>query len=539
MANPRMKFAELPSRLSGSAIPWLGLALILAMVVVLTIPGASAPWVDRHHFASAAFATIARNHVQLGLRVTKGASVLRVDPRHPEPVAVYAHHPYGFPLLLSGVFRFTGASELAARGTAIVCTLATAVLIFLLMSEAFAWPAALAAIALFGCAPGTLSDGRIVSLEQPVLTAIVAAIWRFDRWLASGSRRDFWLLVGVTVAGTLIEWQSYYLSAILPAAVWLIGSRPAQWRSLVALAIVAPNMFALFLFHTWLADSRQIGDLYQTVLFRSGLLPAGQQLEQLSQVTNYTIGGFLVRLGQHLRTELTLPLCALALLGLGITIWNWYQQPATRRRSALPLLLAAPAVCHTLLFSNAMYVHDCLSILYLPAAAALGGLALECLWQLERWRPLGFVAATVMFAVFLFGSLRETARMRDFVEPDAWIVGTELVEASRADDAVLIVGLPYNPGVFWYANRMLSFAGDDGEIVGRSGKRVDIRDVSVAAVLHGTADYLAKPPPKDRGSRQYYDRIAHTWQQVEKHFVEVAKTDNLTIYRKKPSKPSR
>ncbi|MBX9789535.1 MAG: glycosyltransferase family 39 protein [Pirellulales bacterium] len=513
--------------------------MLLVVVLMLLMPGAGAPWVDRHYFASAAFATIARNQVQLGLRVTKGASVLRVDPRHPEPVAIYAHHPYGFPLLLAAVFRLAGATELAARGTAIACSLATAVLLYALMRRAFGWPTALVATALFGFAPGTLSDGRIVSLEQPVLTAIVAAIWCFDRWMTSDRRRDFWLLFGVLVAGMMIEWQAYYLSAILPAAAWLIGPRPVQSRSLIVLALLAPAMFVFFLLHTWLADPQQIDDLYQTALFRAGLLSGDQQLEQLSQVTDYAIGDFFVQLGRHLQTELTLPLCVLALVGLVITIWKMRREPATPRRLSLPLLLAAPAVCHTLLFSNAMYVHDCLSILFLPAAAALGSLAFDYLWSTPRWRSVGLVSVAMIFAMFVFSSLRETAHLRDFVEPDAWIVGTELLEKSRADDAVLIVGLPYNPGVFWYANRMLWFAGDDGEIVGEFRKPVDIRDVSVVAVLQGTTDYLAKPPPADRGGRQFYERVAQTWQRVQRDFVEVGRTDNLIFYRPRPINPMR
>ncbi len=517
----------------------IALGIVLAIMGALMFPGSGAPWTERHHYASAAFATIARNHLQLGLRTTQGASVLRVDPRRLEPVAVYAHHPFGYPLALAGVFRIAGASELAARATAIACSLTTTCLLFVLMRRAFDWPTAVAAAALFGLAPGTLCDGRIVSLEQPLLVAIVAAIWLFDQWLTSGRRRDYWLLVSVLVVGMAIEWQAYYLSAILPIGTWLLGPRPMRWRPVVGLLTIAPVMLAIFLLHIWLADFRQLGDLYQTLLFRAGLLGATQQLGQLGQVTDYSIGEFFTRLGEHLRTELTWPLCGLALVGLGVICWTMRREPIARRRLAIPLLLAAPGVCHTILFSNAMYVHDCLSILYLPAAAAAGALALRCLWVVERWRLAGLVATALIVVVFARSSLAEVAALREIVEPDAWIVGTELAEITRPDDAVLILGMPYDPAVFWYAQRELMFAGEDGALVGRFREKIDIRDPTVVAVLQGTLEYLAMPSPADPGSRQFYDRTAKTWSFVREYFIESGRTENLIIYRAGPNKPAR
>ena len=509
---------------------WPGLVLILGVMAALMLPGAGAPWVERHHFASAAFATMARNHLELGLEVTKGASVLRVDPRHPQPIAIYAHHPFGYPLLLAAVFRVAGATELAARGTAIACSLATTCLLFALMRRAFAWPTALVAAAFFGLAPGTLCDGRIVSLEQPVLVAIVAAISRFDRWLTTGTRRDYWLLVGVLVAGMLIEWQAYYLSAILPVAAWLLGPRPAPWRPLIGLALVAPLMFALFLGHIGLADPDQFGDLYRTMLFRMGLLDSQRQLAESGQVTGYSLGEFLSRMAGHLRTELTWPLCALAVAGIGSIAWQMRREPAARRQLAIPLLLAAPAACHTLFFSGAMYIHDCLSILYLPAAATAGAIALQSLWNNERWRRAGVLASLVVVAFFLRSSLRATKALHLDNVPDAWLIGTEVAAATRADDAVLLLGVPYNPAVFWYAHRELLFVDDDVTLVGR-GDRPALSTATVAAVVRGTLEYIDLPAPDFAGSRRFHERTTRAWQFVRQSFKPTGETERLLIYR--------
>ena len=519
---------------------WPGLVLIVILMGALMFPGASAPWVERHHFASAAFATMARNHLELGLEVTKGASVLRVNPRHPQPVAIYAHHPFGYPLVLAAVFQVAGATELAARATAIACSLATTCLLFGLLRRAFDWPTALAAAAFFGLAPGTLSDGRIVSLEQPVLVAIVASIWCFNRWRETGTRRDYCLLVVVLVAGMLIEWQAYYLSGILPVAAWLLGPRPVRWRPLVGLACVAPLMFAAFLLHIALADPSQFVDLYRTVLFRSGLLNSQRQLAELGQATDYSIAEFFVRMGQHLQTELTLPLCLLAIAGLGIIAWRMKREPAARPPLASPLLLAAPAACHTLLFSGAMYVHDCLSILYLPAAAAAGAVALQYLWENVQWRRASIVATFVVVALFLRFSLREVAELQQVAEPDAWLIGTEVAKATRPDDAVLLLGMPYDPVVFWYAERELLFAGEDATLVGRSNL-ADFSTATVAAVVKGTPEFVALPAPDNAGSRRFHERTARAWQFVRQSFVPAGETERLLIYRpatRVPSPPS-
>ncbi len=504
--------------------------LIVILMAALMFPGASAPWVERHHFASAAFAAMARNHIELGLKVTQGASVLRVNPRHPQPVAIYAHHPFGYPLVLAAVFQVAGATELAARATAIACSLATTCLLFALMRRTFDWPTALAAAAFFGLAPGTLCDGRIVSLEQPVLVAIVASIWCFNRWRETGTQREYWLLVGVLVAGMLIEWQAYYLSAILPVAAWLLGPRPVRWRPLLGLACVAPLMFALFLLHVLLADPSQFADLYRTVLFRTGLLNSQRQLAELGQVTDYSLGEFFVRMGQQLQTELTLPLCALAVAGMSIIAWRMRREPATRQLLAIPLLLAAPAACHTLLFSGAMYVHDCLSILYLPAAAATGAVALQSLWNNERWRRAGVLATLVVVAFFLRSSLRTTKALHLDNVPDAWLIGTEVAAATRADDAVLLLGVPYNPAVFWYANRELLFVDDEVTLVGR-GDRPAFSTATVAAVVKGTPEFVALPAPDDAGSQRFHERTARAWQFVRQSFAPAGETERLLIYR--------
>jgi hypothetical protein len=386
-------------------------------------------------------------------------------------------------------------------------------------------------------ATGTLVDGRIVSLEQPVLVAIVAAIGSFSRWQETGTRRDYWLLVGVLVAGMLIEWQAYYLSAILPVAAWLLGPRPMKWRPLVGLASVAPLVFTLFLWHVWVADPEQLSDLYRTLLFRTGLLDSQRQLAELGQVTGYSLGEFLTRMGGHLRTELTWPLCLLALVGLGVVTWRMRREPAALPRLAIPLLLAAPAACHTLVFSNAMFVHDCLSILYLPAAAAAGAIGLQCLWNNERWRRAGVLAAIAVVALFLRTSLLQVAELQQTTEPDAWLIGTELAEATRADDAVLLLGMPYDPAVFWYANRELQFAGDDATLVGR-GHQSDYSTATVAAVVKGTPEFIALPAPEDAGSQRFHERTATAWQFVRRSFIPVGETERLLIYRPDSSAPA-
>lgn len=519
------------------SVGWLGLGLIALIMAALVLPGAGAPWVERHHFASAAFATMARNHLELGLRITKGASVLRVDPRHPEPISIYAHHPFGYPLLLAGVFRVAGASELAARMSAIACSLATTCLLFVLMRRAFDWPTALAAAALFGLAPGTLCDGRIVSLEQPVLVAIVAAVWRFTCWRETGARRDYCLLIGVLVAGMLIEWQAYYLSAIFPIAAWLLGPRPVRWRPLVGLACVAPLMFALFLWHVWVADPEQFSDLYRTMLFRTGLLDSQRQLAEFGQVTNYSFGQLLARMASHLQTELTLPLCVLAVAGLGVVIWRMRREPAARPRLAIPLLLAAPAACHTFVFSNAMYVHDCLSILYLPAAAAAGAITLQCLWNNERWRRTGVLATLVVVAFFQRSSLRESKALHLDNVPDAWLIGIEVATSTRADDTVLLLGTPYDPAVFWYANRELLFVDDDATFVGRAD-RPAFSTATVAAVVRGTLEFVDLPPPDFAGSQRFHERTATAWHFVQRSFIPAGETERLLIYRPVSSAPA-
>jgi hypothetical protein len=156
--------------------------------------------------------------------------------------------------------------------------------------------------------------------------------------------------------------------------------------------------------------------------------------------------------------------------------------------------------------------------------------ALQTLWSNEQWRRAGVLATLVVVAFFLRSSLRATKALHLDNVPDAWLIGTEVAEATRAGDAVLLLGMPYDPAVFWYANRELLFAGEDATLVGHVGPS-DFSTATVAAVVKGTPEFVALPAPDDAGSQRFHERTARAWQFVRQSFKPAGETERVLIYR--------
>ncbi len=457
------------------------------IIVVGMLPMIQAPWIFRDDFASAAFSTVARNHLEFGLSRTKGTSILLANREHPENSSVYAHHPFLYPVLLSFVFRVLGTDEWVARSAAISVSLASIVLLYLLVRQTFTACIALLSSALFGLTPANLFEGRVVSLEQPALLAMIAAVLLYYRWIRTHSRSRFVALLVSLGLGMLVEWEVYYLTLLLPAHHALfIGGR---WRQLTMIAAMSPLMFGVFLGHLYWAVPMQITDVWHAFLHRSGQMSAAQQLNFSGHIADYTLAQFLAVLGTHLVNLLLAPFLLLAIGGLWIVIRNMRQKDCVV--SSLPLLLVAPAVMHTILFPNAVFVHECLIILYLPGLSIAAGIFLAQLLKTMRLQNPQFIIGILLLVWFVGSSIHRTAELYDDQSWEQVLVGRAIVKVSQKSDSVLILGLPYHPAVEWYADCDVQFLGNSAV-----GKRPPGRNDTIA-VMHGTNQFIAAGPFND------------------------------------------
>lgn len=517
---------------------YAGLIVLLAIVALAMSYQLGSPLVRSHDYASTAFATIARNHVEFGLGATRGASVLRIDRDDPARSPVYAHHPFGYPLLISAVFNVLGPSEAAARLVPIVFALGTMVVLYLLLQRWFDRTTALFALGAYGFTPVNLFYGRLVSLEQPVVFFVVATTWAWYRWLESRDNRDFRVLIGLLVAGMITEWQAYYLCWLLPAHYLLVARRTAPpvasktpprrpASRLATIALLGPLMFGLFVAHLAWADYPQLVELRNVFWYRLGSEQSAAAIAAFGGDVTYSITEFAARLASHL-WHLMLPPMLFSAAGAAVgLVWAVRRQHVTLMAASLPLLLLGPAICHTLVFHRTIYIHDCLVILYLPGIAALAGIGLRRLVVTSRLTDIRLLGAAAIVAWFLAESLGATMNLYAESSFHAAFLGGELARLTAPDDDIVVVGFRYHPAVEWYAERDVHFLDTEGDLE--------------TILEHGRPNRLVVFPlngptaarddrSQDRASRLIAARDAHAREYAEQHGDVRQRTEMLLLY---------
>jgi len=547
--------------------PLAGILIVAALVMSIEL---TSPFVRPHDYASSAFATIARNHVDFGLGATRGASILVVDRDDPAHSPVYAHHPFGYPLLLAGVFSVLGANEWAARLPAITWSLGAITFLYLLMERWFDRRTAILAAAAYAFTPVNLFYGRLVSLEQPVVFLIVATVWAWLRWIEGQRPRDFALVMLLLLLGMLTEWQAFYFSLLLPAHYWFVrrhvGStrdtgptrertgdsaatsrkssqesapapprlrvglasrvtillRAVRWELLAILAL-GPAMFGIFLVHLAWADPGQVEELKHVFWHRLGGTQPVETVVALGGDANYTIAEFMARLSSHF-LSLILPPLAFAAAGAAIGLVVLVRRREVSILAAtVPALLLGPAVCHTILFHRTLYIHDCLVILYLPGVAALGGIGLRRLCVTTKVTDFRFLGAAAMLSWFLAGTIRQTMLLHAESYLHATYLGHRLAELTKPGDEIVVVGTRYHPAIEWYARRDVHFLDTSGSLA-----EIIAQDRPNRLVVFPTRDGIEEDAGQDRATRLVVARTKEARRYADEHGRELFR-DSVTL----------
>lgn len=501
------------------------LVVILLAAAGMSYP-LSMPWVGRNDYASAQIALIARNHLEHGFGVTRLLNVSRVDRNDPSELAVYSHRPVLFPIVLSLVLAVFGAEEWAARLFVVTLSAGGGWLLYRLMARTADPAAGVLAAFFYMFAPANLFYGRVVSLTQGIVFFIIAIIWAYYRWFDSRSARDYALLIVVLILGMLTNWQAYYFAAILPVHYWLCRGQRGATTKLAGLALLGPLMFALVLAHVLVLFPREANELWDIFRFRAGWMSQAEQVDYYSSSVEYSVLGFAWVVGKHLVSLITIPLLLLALVGAAVLGRRFSAGRGDRGHLSAPAVLIAPALFHTVLFHNTMYIHDYLVLLYLPAIAALAGIGTSVMARDARFGRLTAWLALATCAIFLWLSLMKTAALHgeDNVYPLA--IGMAVAESTDEHDDVIVLGTVYHPAIEWYADRNVYFVDHDGPI-----EQIASRRKCVAAVLKWTPEWVKEMANADDTSAMMLaDRTREALRFIEEHGRPVRETKDLTIY---------
>lgn len=165
----------------------------------------------------------------------------------------YARHPalgiVAYPPLLSvvlaGVFAIVGISTFAARATVLAFAIATVILFHRWMSSRLSPPAALFASLLLAANAEFVTWSREVMLEVPALFFLVAAGFRWDRYIIDRRRSDAFASAIFSAAAVYAKQPAGFFVAVLVASAILSGGLRTAMRDRILWFAVA--LFAVLL----------------------------------------------------------------------------------------------------------------------------------------------------------------------------------------------------------------------------------------------------------------------------------------------------
>ena len=383
--------------------PWSGgLLCILLFLGARSLLRLTAPFTDVVDFNAAVWSQAAHNFLRAGL----GACVPAAFYFGPLPIPahdIYVHHPPLLALMVTGGFKLLGEHEWVARLIPALCSLASVVLLWVLVNDCRGARTATFAAALFAGMPMELHYGLMVNFEPCTLAALLAGLLgqrRCERAEADGGRVWF----GVMVAGYFIAlstaWLGYFF--VIPLAIHLIshGRRRSGWL-LIALALLSG---AIFLVQIYLAMPGAWGNLAHAFRLRlSHTTTSGE---------NIPFARWAVRICRSLRTHILWPCWLLALGGLIIFIRK-RSDPAMAWLAMVCTVFLAMSAFYVGAFRNASYIHNYSAFYFILPVAICGGIALDAMagWIDLRLRGAGTMIALAICAVLCVGGWRTADRL--------------------------------------------------------------------------------------------------------------------------------
>jgi hypothetical protein len=407
---------------------WLvGLAVVLAFLGWALCRNITIPWTEDDNWYGAFYSQAAHVNLEAGIAATGGVPVPLYFGKFPAPPdAFYVHHPTLLPLLVTGAFAVFGESERVARTVPVVCSLLSAVLLWLLVRSMVNARAATLTAAVFATLPMELHYGDMVDFEPCLLMCMLAVLVCLRRWCVTGRPR--WaVLAAVCAMFTLwMDWPGYLF--ILSLAAWfLLRGRKGGGTSaiphgrglrfgllLIGLSGLSGLIFLLQIRHVrpdaW-------GDLWHAATMR--LSSSAATDGAAAGEAHFTFREWCAAIRNGLANDF-LPLPWLfAALGI-VALWRTRRTSPGLRWCAFAMMpMVSAGVLYVVILRNESFVHDFATFYLIGAVAIAAGLGLEALlarceplFQSAASRVLPVLAVAVLFAWLGFGAVRRSEEMR-------------------------------------------------------------------------------------------------------------------------------
>jgi len=421
---------------------FVALLLLLAVTAAVRLPRIERPLLGNFATKQAVYGMIARNWAEGRADLWYPTlDVLRGGHRalHLVELPVSAY-------LSGAAWRWMGGSlDVWGRATALLFSLGSVALLFLLVRCRHGPTAAVGAGLALALAPVSIIYGQSFMLEASLVFFTVAAFYTLDRWLdapAAGPRRghSVWLVAAGLALALLLLTKVYMAVVVLPLGLMVLGaertlSRTARWGSVAALVLAVLPAAAWYAL-AWHASSPE-GPLADRVFYSVRFSAESHRPPHPLLFSPDFYRGLLDDLTGVVLTPLGF---TLALAGLLDRRWRRW---AGWLGVSLLLILALPRKFHEMnYYWMAM----------LPPLCILVGLG----WQAvcERLRP-GRMAVGTVLLVALVLSLRHAVKPA-FVTPAedrAVPAAARAVRQYAADDAPVVTVHGTSLDLLYYCNR--------------------------------------------------------------------------------------
>jgi len=435
-------------------------AAIFVWLAVALSANIRRPWINALDYNGAVWSQSAHNILRAGLTQTWGASSGFYFGPLPIPAwGYYLHHPPLLHLAITSLFAVLGEHEWVARLLPIGCSLASVILLWLLVRSCVGSRAATLSAAVFAFLPMELRYGQMVNFEPCVLMLILGALLCLRYWDLLGKVAWRHGAFGLILLGLWVDW-SMYIFVVSLSVCWLGRSRPGR-RFARSLLIAALCSAAFYLVRIRLLRPDAWENLTHAFVVRLGSSGGDRftEFQWMKRVLDSLIAHFL-------------PLgWVLAAAGAVITF-------RARYRDKDILWLGRACVCIFVMdalfvgaFQNDSYIHQYISFYFVAPVAIMAGLTLDRLiafslttFATRRFAVIGELSAAVLLLVMGTSgisqakALQSQFRILDYRTPEPANLIPELGSAIRKDfppgTRVLCNFLPdFGPQFAYYAQR--------------------------------------------------------------------------------------
>ena len=446
--SPLPRFSTALNNLSGTAAGLLSGRLNAALCLLLLLSAAvrlyhlTAPPCDYHDWRQTITLMVARDFARNGFDLLH-PHLLWLG--HGDKPAYFAAEFSLQSVFAAILYRLFGESDAAGRIVVIAFSLSGIWFLYALVRKGCGRQAAFAAAFIYAMLPTHIFFGRVFMPDIPAISLALGGLYCLYCWAEAGARK---LLAGAAVFTSLAMLQKLTAGIVLLPICYLLASRYGR-RTLHRLetwifaAAVTIPVFAWYT-HSWNLSLENGFQIMQPAA-------AGANLKL------WLSRPFLVEIGTALYRETFSP-AGLAICVLGLC---W---PPRNKIMVLFRLWFIGAAC--LLLSIPLVLrgnHYYLSLL-MPAAAALGGIALVRVAQRNRYTA---AVGVLVLLVYAFSALTNVAPLYA-LNLFPWQLGAELTKATAPAD-LIVTENGGSPGILYYADRRGWFLENDFDagLIGR------------------------------------------------------------------------